>query len=75
MSFPGAAPPPPGVTADVNNPEDVLRTINYVTQALTILITTCFVATRFYAKTKILGGGVTSDDCEYIRHKPDARHD
>lgn len=64
MSFPGAAPPPPGVTADVNNPEDVLRTINYVTQSLTLLLTTAFVATRFYAKTKILGGGVTADDCK-----------
>ncbi|KAK2595024.1 hypothetical protein QQS21_007278 [Conoideocrella luteorostrata] len=62
MSYPGAAPPPEGVIPDLNNPEDVLRTVNYVTQGLTILFTTLFVATRVYAKSRILGGDVTLDD-------------
>ncbi|KID94841.1 PTH11-type GPCR, partial [Metarhizium majus ARSEF 297] len=62
MSYPGAAPPPPGATADLDNPQDVLRTVNYVTQALTLLLTTAFVLTRLYAKSRILGGGVTLDD-------------
>ncbi|OAQ57298.1 hypothetical protein VFPPC_11451 [Pochonia chlamydosporia 170] len=62
MSYPGAAPPPPGVAADIDDPQDVLRTVNYVTQALTLLFTTAFVVTRFYAKSQILGGGVTVDD-------------
>lgn len=64
MSYPGAAPPPPGATADLDNPQDVLRTVNYVTQALTLLLTTAFVLTRLYAKSRILGGGITIDDCK-----------
>lgn len=66
MSFPGAAEPPPGVEPNLSNPEDVLRTCNYVTQGLTILFVTAFVATRFYAKSKVLGGGFSWDDCEYL---------
>ncbi|EFY87935.1 integral membrane protein [Metarhizium acridum CQMa 102] len=62
MSYPGAAPPPPGATADLDNPQDVLRTVNYVTQALTLIFTTVFVLARLYAKSRILGGGVTMDD-------------
>ncbi|KAL4729767.1 hypothetical protein ACLX1H_004193 [Fusarium chlamydosporum] len=62
MSFPGAAPPPHGVKPNLENPADVLRTTNYVTQALTLLFTAGFVATRFYAKYKVMGGGVTRDD-------------
>lgn len=64
MSYPGAAPPPPGATADLDNPQDVLRTVNYVTQALTLLLTTAFVLTRLYAKSRVLGGGITIDDCK-----------
>jgi hypothetical protein len=63
MSYPGAAPPPSGVTADVDNPQDVLRTINYVTQGLTLLLTTTFVGIRFYAKMKVMGGSFSMDDC------------
>jgi hypothetical protein len=62
MSFPGAAPPPSGVTPDLENPADVLWTINYLTQALTLIFTTGFVATRFYAKYKVMGGGMSRDD-------------
>ncbi|KAF5011724.1 hypothetical protein FDECE_2184 [Fusarium decemcellulare] len=62
MSFPGAAPPPPGVEPNLKNPQDVLKTCNYVTQALTLVFVSAFVATRFFAKAKVMGGGVTRDD-------------
>lgn len=64
MSYPGALPPPAGVTPDVHDPENVLRTTNYITQSLTLVFTTAFVATRFYAKSKLLHGGVSWDDCK-----------
>ncbi|KAF4120598.1 integral membrane protein [Geosmithia morbida] len=51
-SYPGAAPPPAGVTPDLENPTDVLRTIIFVTQALTLVFVTFFssyAATIFYA--------------------------
>ncbi|KAH6607111.1 hypothetical protein Trco_003424 [Trichoderma cornu-damae] len=62
MSFPGAIPPPEGVVPDLAHPQDVLRTLNYVTQGLTIFFVTIFVAIRFYAKTRVLGGSLTADD-------------
>ncbi|KAG6253495.1 hypothetical protein E4U23_007661 [Claviceps purpurea] len=62
MSYPGAAQPPEGVTPDLAHPDDILRTINYVTQALTVIFTTGFVATRVYAKSRIMGGSVSWDD-------------
>ncbi|OAA41677.1 integral membrane protein [Metarhizium rileyi] len=62
MSYPGAAPPPPGATVNIDSPQDVLRTINYVTQALTLILTTVFVGTRLFAKSRVLGGGITTDD-------------
>ncbi|RKK89683.1 hypothetical protein BFJ68_g16650 [Fusarium oxysporum] len=62
MSFPGAAPPPSGVEPNLKHPQDVLKTCNYVTQALTIAFVSAFVATRFYAKTRVMGGGTTRDD-------------
>lgn len=66
MTYPGAAPPPPGFTPDLDNPDSMLRTVNYATQSLTLLFTTLFIVTRFYAKWKVLGGGVTMDDCEFF---------
>ncbi|KAG5999632.1 hypothetical protein E4U21_006543 [Claviceps maximensis] len=51
-----------GMTTDVAHPDETLRTINYTTQALTATIVTGFIATRIYAKSKILGGGITLDD-------------
>jgi hypothetical protein len=65
MSYPGSLPPPAGVEPNLEKPVDVLRTANYVTQALTLAFTSFFVATRFYAKYKVMGGGVTKDDSEF----------
>ncbi|KAG5992423.1 hypothetical protein E4U54_003650 [Claviceps lovelessii] len=62
MFYPDTAPLPAGVTSDVAQPDETLRTINYVTQALTMVIVTAFVATRIYAKSRILGGGISLDD-------------
>ncbi|KAG5305447.1 integral membrane protein [Histoplasma capsulatum G186AR] len=43
-------PPPPGVTSNFDHPTDVLRTVNLVTQYLTIAVVTIFVATRLIIK-------------------------
>ncbi len=61
--YPGALPPPPGYTPDMEHPQDVLRTIMYVTQGLTLLFTTLFVGLRVYAKKKILDVPSGWDDC------------
>lgn len=62
--YPGAAAPPDGVTADVNNPQDVLRTLNFVTQGLTLVIVSIFIALKLYAKIKVLGGKFGWEDCK-----------
>ncbi|CAF3452807.1 unnamed protein product [Fusarium graminearum] len=66
MSYPGATPPPPGAEPNMEYPADVLWTINYLTQALTLIFTTGFVATRFYAKYKVMEGGMTKDDASQV---------
>ena len=66
MDFPGAAPPPPGVTPNLDHPFESLRLCNYVVQACTILLVTVFVAARIYSKIKRLGGNMTWDDCKPI---------
>ena len=53
---------PPGVKPDLAHPDETLRTINYIAQALTIVIVTGFIATRIYAKSRLLGGGFSLDD-------------
>lgn len=63
MSFPGAGAPPDGVEPDLEIPEDVLWTCNFVTQGLTILLVTIFALVRLYAKHKLFGGKFTWDDC------------
>jgi len=65
-SFPGVIPPPPGVKADLDHPQDVLRTINFVTQGLTIFFVTCFVALRYYAKVKVWDRNWGWDDCTWM---------
>ncbi|PGH12220.1 hypothetical protein AJ79_04400 [Helicocarpus griseus UAMH5409] len=47
---PPAAPPPPGVISNFDNPQDVLRTVNLVAQYLSIAVVTIFVALRIFIK-------------------------
>ncbi|KAM5344187.1 hypothetical protein ACJ41O_012724 [Fusarium nematophilum] len=63
MNFPGAGPPPEGVEPNLESPQDVLKSCNYVTQALTMVFVTMFVATRFYAKLRILMIGYCITAC------------
>ncbi|KAK8066189.1 hypothetical protein PG997_012936 [Apiospora hydei] len=49
----GAIPPPPGVTPNFENPEDILNTINLASQILSIVIMTIFLALRVYVKAKV----------------------
>ncbi|KAG5929023.1 hypothetical protein E4U42_007392 [Claviceps africana] len=51
------------VNPDATQLGETLRTINYVAQGLTIVFVTAFVATRVYAKSTVLGGGLSLDDC------------
>ncbi|KAI9713726.1 MAG: hypothetical protein M1812_006564 [Candelaria pacifica] len=50
----GALVAPPGIIADVNHPQDGLRTINFVTQGLCMSFVTVFVVIRLYARFKLL---------------------
>lgn len=68
-SYLGAAQPPEGATVDLDNPQDILRTVNYVTQGLTIFFVSVFVGLRVYAKVKILGGNFSWEDCELLSHR------
>lgn len=70
-----AALPPDGIeNVDLENPADVLRTVSFVTQGLTIACVAISVGMRVYAKLKIFDGGVTWDDgglsCIALRVKP-----
>jgi hypothetical protein len=60
----GAAPAPSGVTPNFDEPADVLRTVNYVTQALSILFVTVFIGLKHYAKSSVLRGTWNLEDCE-----------
>lgn len=62
--YPGAAPPPEGVTPDMENPHDSLRTVLYVTQAVTLLFVTLFIGMRVYAKAYLLRNTASWDDGE-----------
>ncbi|KAJ8117018.1 hypothetical protein OPT61_g1701 [Boeremia exigua] len=57
-----AAPPPPGYTSDLLHPKDELRTINIVTQALTLTFCTAFVWIRGYHKFRTVGLDLAVDD-------------
>ncbi|KAF3051831.1 hypothetical protein E8E11_006946 [Didymella keratinophila] len=57
-----AASPPPGYNSDVDHPEDVIRTVNIVTQALTLTFCTVFVWIRGYHKFRTVGLDLAVDD-------------
>jgi hypothetical protein len=63
-SYPGAAAPPAGVIANVDHPQDLLRTINYVTQGLTIVFVSFFMGLGIYSKMTVLRGNFGWEDCE-----------
>ena len=65
--YPGAAPPPEGVVPDLENPQDVLQTVMYATQGLTIVFVTVFIAMRIWSKSRLLGNTLSWDDCECCR--------
>ena len=65
-----AASPPPGYTSDLNNPKDEIRTVNIVTQALTLTFCTVFVWIRGYHKFRTVGLDLAVDDCEWRPNCP-----
>lgn len=64
MNHPGTIAPPDGVEPDLENPQDVLNTVMYVTQALTLFFVSIFIALRIYSKRWIMGKAFTWDDCK-----------
>lgn len=65
MSQP-AMEPPEGVDADLENPTDVLWTVNIATQALTIIFCTIFVFVRGLQKFRLPTLHVSIDDCKIL---------
>ena len=59
----GGLAPPPGVIPNFEHPEDVLRTVNLVTQALSISIVSAFVMLRIFARYRV-SHSYGPDDCE-----------
>ena len=59
-----AAPAPSGIVADLENPTDVIRTVNFVTQGLTLFFIPAFVLIRFVSKYRSAGFNYTVDDCK-----------
>ncbi|KAK8111999.1 uncharacterized protein PG998_008456 [Apiospora kogelbergensis] len=49
----GAVAPPPGVTPNFENPDDVLHTVNLVAQILSMVIMTPFIVMRVYVKLRV----------------------
>jgi hypothetical protein len=63
MSY-AAMAPPEGVVADLQNPTDVIRTINFVTQALTLAFCSAFVFIRAIQKFRVSTSNLSVDDCK-----------
>lgn len=59
----GGLPPPTGVIPNFEHPQDVLRTVNLVTQALSISIVSGFVMLRIFARYRT-SRAYGPDDCE-----------
>ncbi|KAK7178562.1 integral membrane protein [Paraphaeosphaeria sporulosa] len=55
-------PPPEGVVANLQHPTDVLRTINFVTQGLTLASCSFFVFIRAFYKIRAVGLDLAVDD-------------
>jgi hypothetical protein len=58
-----AAPPPAGVTPNFEHPQDVLHTVNLVSNVLCIAVVTPFVLVRVYIKTRIVRS-FNTEDCK-----------
>lgn len=58
----GATPAPPGIIPDFENPEDVLHTVNLVSQVLAIALVTPVVGFRLWVRWRIVPPFLI-DDC------------
>ncbi|GKT51315.1 uncharacterized protein ColSpa_11496 [Colletotrichum spaethianum] len=56
-----AAKPPDNVVPNLQHPEDVLHSVNLVSQILAIALTSLFVVLRFYTKTFVAPPFYTDD--------------
>lgn len=63
MSEP-AIPAPPGEVSDLQNPEDVIHTVNFATQVICLVVTSVIVALRFLVKAR-LRKALEFEDCEF----------
>jgi hypothetical protein len=59
-----AIPAPPGEVSDLQNPEDVIHTVNFATQVICLVVVTIVVALRFLVKAR-LRKALELEDCEF----------
>ena len=64
--YPGAFPPPPGVTPDLENPRDAGRLANIVCLAICDVLVTVLFATRMWVKLRITKNVLAEDGL--LRH-------
>lgn len=62
MSEP-AIPAPPGEVSDLQNPQDVLHSVNFATQVVCLVVVTTIVALRLLVKAR-MRKSLELDDCE-----------
>lgn len=60
---PGAVPPPPGETSDIDNPKDVLHTINIAIMIVVLCLTTPLFVLRVYVRSIVLRN-VGKEECK-----------
>lgn len=66
-SYPGVIPPPPGVTLDINNPQDAGRTLSLALLIVCDILLTIFFAARVYVKAWATHNILVEDGIGYIR--------
>ncbi|KAK9791436.1 hypothetical protein SCARD494_07619 [Seiridium cardinale] len=66
-AYPGAAAPPDGATVNLDDPQDVLRTLNYVVQGLTLFLVTLAIALKLYAKLSVQKGTFGWEDTLFCK--------
>lgn len=57
--------PPKAAAANLQHPADVVRTVNFVTQALTLAFCSTFVGIRAYVRLNTVGRDLNIDDCKF----------
>lgn len=65
-SYPGAVPPPPGVTPDLENPTDQGHTANMAGLAICVSFGTLFFLIRVFVKLRLTHSILVEDGMYYL---------